>query len=800
MFNSVHAKGGSAGTSGAGGRGGTGGTGSATKRIAGAGGGIGTSINNAPGANGIGGAGASGYFGGGGAAEGGAGVSGGDGSANSGGGGASESVGNTLGSTLPGGGGSGEYVILDISSPASTYTYTIGAGGTSTNGGNGGSGFIQVTEYYAEGGGGTITLTGDVTGSGTSSIATTIASSVALAGNPTTTTQSSGDSSTKIATTAFVSTAISAITAGLDARPSCRVATTAALTATYSNGSSGVGATLTNSGTQAAVSIDGVSLAANDRVLVHNQSTAAQNGIYTVTTVGSGSTNWVLTRATDFNTASSTGVVEGAFTVIEEGTTLFGTFWIETGQGPFTIGTTAITFTQLQVTNVNLTNAHILVGNASNIAADVAVSGDVTITNAGVTSIKSNVALAGNPTTTTQSQGNNSTKIATTAYVDTGLAAKSSSTLTSAHLFVGNASNVATDTAITGDVTFSNTGVTTIKSNVALAGSPTTTTQSSSDNTTNIATTAFVQSVVSAISAGLDARPSCRVATTAALTATYSNGSSGVGATLTNSGTQAAISIDGVSLAVSDRVLVKNQATAAQNGIYTVTTVGSGATNWVLTRSTDFNTASPTGVVEGAFTVIEEGTTQFGTFWIETGQGPFTIGTTAITFTQLQVANVNLTDGHILVGNSSNIAADVAMSGDVTISDAGVTTIGAAAVTASKLASNLVISSFGITIDGGGVVPSTGSKGFVTIPYSGTITNWYLAADQAGSCVIDVKRSGSSIIGTGNKPTLSSAQTGNAAVSGWTSTAISAGDIIEFNLNSVTTITRVNLVIKLNRS
>src|SRR6266478_2628223 len=50
--------------------------------------------------------------------------------------------------------------------------------------------------------------------------------------------------------------------------------------------------------------------------------------------------------------------------------------------------------------------------------------------------------------------------------------------LTSAHLLIGNVSNVATDTAVTGDVTISNTGVTTIKTSVALAGSPTTTTQS----------------------------------------------------------------------------------------------------------------------------------------------------------------------------------------------------------------------------------------------------------------------------------------------------------------------------------
>jgi hypothetical protein len=71
---------------------------------------------------------------------------------------------------------------------------------------------------------------------------------------------------------------------------------------------------------------------------------------------------------------------------------------------------------------VNLTNGDILVGNASNIAAAVSMSGDVTITNADVTSIKSSVALAESPTTTTQTAGDNSTKIATTACVDAAAA------------------------------------------------------------------------------------------------------------------------------------------------------------------------------------------------------------------------------------------------------------------------------------------------------------------------------------------------------------------------------------------
>ena len=79
-------------------------------------------------------------------------------------------------------------------------------------------------------------------------------------------------------------------------------------------------------------------------------------------------------------------------------------------------------------------------------------------------------------------------------------------------------------------------------------------------------------------------------ATTGNLNATYDNGSAGVGATLTNAGALAALTIDGVSLSTSDRILVKNQSDATENGIYIVTTVGDGATAWVLTRDVSYDT------------------------------------------------------------------------------------------------------------------------------------------------------------------------------------------------------------------
>ena len=121
-----------------------------------------------------------------------------------------------------------------------------------------------------------------------------------------------------------------------------------------------------------------------------------------------------------------------------------------------------------------------------------------------------------------------------------------------------------------------------------------------------------------------------RVATTGALTVTYANGTAGVGATLTNAGAQAALSIDSVTLSVNDRVLVKNQASTLQNGVYSVTDVGSGSTNWILTRVTDFD--APSEMVAGTQISITAGTTNINTKWILSATVS-AVGTDPVTFT-----------------------------------------------------------------------------------------------------------------------------------------------------------------------
>jgi len=117
-----------------------------------------------------------------------------------------------------------------------------------------------------------------------------------------------------------------------------------------------------------------------------------------------------------------------------------------------------------------------------------------------------------------------------------------------------------------------------------------------------------------------------------------------------------------------------------------------------------------------------------------------------------------------------------------------------------------LIGAIGITIDGGGSPPATGSKGYIQVPYGCTITGWTLVADQSGSAQITVKKSTyagfpttSSIVASA-QPALTSAQKNTSTtLTGWT-TAITAGDILEFNLDSVATCQRLTLELQITRT
>lgn len=130
------------------------------------------------------------------------------------------------------------------------------------------------------------------------------------------------------------------------------------------------------------------------------------------------------------------------------------------------------------------------------------------------------------------------------------------------------------------------------------------------------------------------------------LNATYNQpggAGDGVGATLTNAGTQVALTIDGVLTTVGMRVLIYNQTNQVQNGVYTVTVVGNGSTNWVLTRATDADTYSPfspNSLGQGDAFFVQAGATGAGETYICNTVGTIVFGTTNITFAQLSSAQV----------------------------------------------------------------------------------------------------------------------------------------------------------------
>lgn len=174
------------------------------------------------------------------------------------------------------------------------------------------------------------------------------------------------------------------------------------------------------------------------------------------------------------------------------------------------------------------------------------------------------------------------------------------------------------------------------------------------------ATKNYVDSVV----AGFNPQESVNYASTVALTVTYSNGASGVGATLTNAGVQATFSLDGSSPSVGQRILIKNQASTLQNGVYTVTNVGSGATNWVLTRAVDFD--QPVDINNSGIIPVIAGTANAGTGWLETatitavGTDPIvfiqfgqTAGTIPVTGGGTGLTGVN--QGDLLYGSATNV-------------------------------------------------------------------------------------------------------------------------------------------------
>lgn len=159
---------------------------------------------------------------------------------------------------------------------------------------------------------------------------------------------------------------------------------------------------------------------------------------------------------------------------------------------------------------------------------------------------------------------------------------------------------------------------------------------------------------------GLSWKNPVRLATTAALPANTSAGS-GVGKTLT-ADANGALTVDSVSVAVNDRILVKNETPGSDNGIYVVTATGDGSNPYVLTRATDYD-GSPTGEVKaGDAVLVTAGTVNNGAQYVNNTSGTITVDTTAMTWVQSNAATSH-PDPHLLSSGSA-AAPTYSFSGD----------------------------------------------------------------------------------------------------------------------------------------
>jgi hypothetical protein len=135
------------------------------------------------------------------------------------------------------------------------------------------------------------------------------------------------------------------------------------------------------------------------------------------------------------------------------------------------------------------------------------------------------------------------------------------------------------------------------------------------------------------ITTGLNFHAPVVAASTANLGATYDNGTSGVGATLTADTLRAFNTLDGQSVVVGNRVLIKDQTNQIQNGVYTLTNNGSaGVTAWILTRATDQDNSVSGEMANGDDFNVQGGTVNAGKSFVNSTVGTITIGTTNITY------------------------------------------------------------------------------------------------------------------------------------------------------------------------
>lgn len=441
---------------------------------------------------------------------------------------------------------------------------------------------------------------------------------------------------------------------------------------TYNNGSNGIGATLTGTSNGAIAAQDGYTPSVSDVILVKDEATAANNGLYTVTQVGTAGTPYILTRSGDMNTSYQ---FLSTLVFIKNGTANKGkTYQTSTVPSP-TIGTDSVTFTQVTsatVVPVAQGGTGAGTGAGTGTAGAGANNPADALTNLAPGVFPQLVAQAATTTTlpaNTYNNGTNGVGATLTGNSNGALVAQDSYTLVVNNFIlvkneVATANNglykvttlgsAGTPYVLTRATTMdqawefpgamvrvlngSNSGGLIYKNTNGSVPTVGTTGITFSSTKTQPFTT-IVGGGTGATTAGgalanlaADLFPTltAQAATTGTLPAnTYANGTAGVGATLTGNSNGALTAQDGYTPVVNDIILVKNEATGANNGLYTLTQVGTAGTPYILTRTT---TMDEPWDIPSRLVRILNGTTNGGSLFQTSNTTNPTIGTDSITF------------------------------------------------------------------------------------------------------------------------------------------------------------------------
>ena len=291
------------------------------------------------------------------------------------------------------------------------------------------------------------------------------------------------------------------------------------------------------------------------------------------------------------------------------------------------------------------------------------------------------------------------------------------------------------------------------------------------------------KSYADSIGSGINFHDACDYGTLAVLSpaATYNQpGGAGVGVNATLTGqTNAALQVDGVTVAVGKRVLVKNQTNAFQNGVYNVTQQGDGSTvPYILTRASDYDTSgSGTNEVQAGDFILILNSTLANTAWVQQTPAPIIFGTTNISFIQFAAAAAGVSSFNTSLTGltpSSNTTGAVTLAGTLGVASGGtgVATLtglvkgtGTTAMVAATAGTDYVVPSGSITgtasnvtgvvaIANGGSGQSTQAAAITAL--TGTQTSGrYLRSDGTNAALAAIQ--------AGDVPTLNQNTSGTAA-------------------------------------